>query len=297
MKKTILSAVLFATAIGCGSEEKAGPVTAPPPKATTPEPQDSGHGEAHPLGTLKLAGHTLRLTMFGEAEPGVEGAFSVNLEGGSAADLANLNVYLWLEDRAGTQLSAPSKGEIEDGGLHFHAMPRAGAGTPHRAVVRVRAGEADERGGLPLDGHGHEHVGGPHDGVLATWKGADEKMAGHLELKLHDDKGDLELWLARDAAISQPFDLPLASVVEVAFVDAGKKIEMRVRNHDDNADEAGQPTVREGRTNYFVYPSAGEDASWLRGKTFQSIVEVSWNAEGQRFRSEEFMLTPHTHGN
>jgi len=296
MRTTIISSLLLASAFGCGSEKSERPVAAPPSKTTASDPRDEGHGAALDLGTLELAGHTLRVSMFGEAKPGVEGAFGVKLEGGTVADLAKLNVYLWVEDRAGTQLSAPSKGDIEGGGLHFHVKPRAGAGTPYRAVVRVRTGDLDERGTLPLDGHGHEHGGSPHDGVVATWKSADAQATGHLELKLHDDKGDLELWLARDAAISQPQDLPLDSVVEVTFVDAGKKVEMRVRNRDQNEDEAGQATVREGRTNYFVYPTAGEDASWLQGKTFQSIVEVSWSSGGQSFRSEEFMLTPHTHG-
>ena len=60
------------------------------------------------------------------------------------------------------------------------------------------------------DGHahgegGHDHGEGGHDtegsnGVLARFVQADtQDKVGYLRLKLHDDKGDLELWLAKDA--------------------------------------------------------------------------------------------------
>ena len=46
------------------------------------------------------------------------------------------------------------------------------------------------------DDHAHEDTHGPHDGVTTGFADG----MGHLELKLHDDKGDLELWLYRDDA-------------------------------------------------------------------------------------------------
>jgi hypothetical protein len=167
-----------------------------------------------------------------------------------------------------------------------------------RVVLRLRAeGGIDERASLPLDGHGHEHGATPHDGVVAYFQGPDGKLAGHLELKLHDDKGDLELWIAQDAAISKPFDLPLDAVIRVEFIDVGKRtVDLRVRNAEKNEDEDGAPNVRGARTNYFIFPGeTGADAAWLMGATFSSVVRVTFQAEGQRYVSEEFMLVPHTH--
>lgn len=253
------------------------------------------HGEKTELGTLDVAGYEFSITRFGEVKPGEESAFEVHGVGISEAELARLNLYLWVEDEAGTQLSAPAKGDREGAGLHFHVVPRAGKETPHRVVVRLRSGETDERAGLPLSGHGHEHHDGPHDGMLASFEAGG--AAGYLELKLHDDKGDLELWLARDEKISQPYDLPLSSGIEVEFIDVGgRKVTLRPRNTEQNEDEDGNPNIRGGRTNYFIYPSReGEDATWLQGKEFSSIVVVRFEADGQNVESEEFVLKPHVH--
>ena len=113
----------------------------------------------------------------------------------------------------------------------------------------------------------------------------------------YDDKGDLELWLAKDAAIAAPFDLPLAATVRVQFVDVGNRtVELRVRNATKNEDEAGVANVRDGRTNYFIFPGeSGADAAWLVGAKFASIVKVTFDADGRTYTSEEFMLVPHTH--
>ena len=159
----------------------------------------------------------------------------------------------------------------------------------------LRKTGTDERAGLPLSGHGHEHVEGPHSGVPATFKGGD--VSGHLELKLHDDKGDLELWLGLDATMSKQFDLPLAATIEIEFIDVGgRKVTLRPRNQQKNEDEDGNPNVRDGKTNYFIYPTQeNEDASWLKGKQFQSILIVRFSRDGSTFVSEEFVLKPHVH--
>ncbi len=110
------------------------------------------------------------------------------------------------------------------------------------------------------DDHGHEHTS-PHHGIVAPFEG------GHLELKLHDDKGDLELWLATDPNINK-----------------------------DNEDEDGLPNIRDGKTNYFIFPGdTGADASWLQGKDFKATVKVSFDHAGKAHASEEFELVPHTH--
>ncbi|HBP21116.1 MAG TPA: hypothetical protein DEA08_25430, partial [Planctomycetes bacterium] len=159
------------------------------------------------------------------------------------------------------------------------------------------------------DGHahgegGHDHGEGGHDtegsnGVLARFVQADtQDKVGYLRLKLHDDKGDLELWLAKDAEMTQPFDLPLDGTVTVTFTDKeNKTTTLRVRNKDKNEDEDGKATVREGKTNYFIFPGdTGEDATWLKGADFLATVKVAFSADGKDYVTSPFVLRPHTHG-
>ena len=255
----------------------------------------SDHGEKTDLGTLTVAGNKFGIIRLGKLVPGKEGAFEVHPEGASADDLARWNLYLWVEDKDGIQLSAPSKGTREGSALHFHVTPRDSGSAPVRVVLRLRADGIDERAGLPLDGHGHEHKEGPHGGNPATFAGGG--TSGNLELKLHDDKGDLELWLFQDDVFSKPFDLPLAAGIEIEFIDVnGRKVSVGARNQKKNEDEEGNPNVRDGKTNYFIYPTTdGEDASWLKGKEFQSIVVVRFTRDGTAFVSEEFVVKPHVH--
>jgi hypothetical protein len=142
---------------------------------------------------------------------------------------------------------------------------------------------------------GHPHT--PHDGMVATLRNADGAAVGFVELKLHDDKGDLELWIAKDPEMTQPIDIPAKSEIEVTFLDLkDKAATLRVRNHDQNEDEDGQPNLRDGLTNYFIFPGdSGQDPSWLMGKDFASNVELSFDWNGQTYKSNEFKLVPHTH--
>ena len=277
---------------GCGVGGK--PAGGGEPAAETKAPP-SDHGDKTDLGTLTVAGNKFNIARRGKLVPGKEGSFNVRPQGTSSDDLTKWNLYLWVEDKEGTQLSAPSKGTIEGSALHFHVTPRASENPPVRVVLRLRADGIDERAGLPLDGHGHEHKEGPHHGIPATFAG--DEASGHLELKLHDDKGDLELWLFQDAAFSKPFDLPVGGMIEIEFIDIdGRKVTLRPRNTEKNEDEDGNPNIRSGKTNYFIYPSKdGEDASWLKGKAFQSIVIVHFTRNGKESVSEEFILKPHVH--
>lgn len=149
-------------------------------------------------------------------------------------------------------------------------------------------GEFDEAAG---GGHGHAHT--PHDGVVAALKDG----PGFVELKLHDDKGDLELWLAKDREITQPLDIPANSNITVSFKDRpGKTATLAVRNDQQNEDEDGKANMRGAMTNYFIFPgNSGQDPSWLMGKDFKSNVTVSFTANGKNYTSEEFTLIPHTH--
>ena len=138
---------------------------------------------------------------------------------------------------------------------------------------------------------GQKH--GPHDGVLAALAGG----AGHAEIKLHDDKGDLEVWLAEDEKITRPIDLPLDTELSVTFADKGGKVAtLKVRNTTHNEDEDGTPNIREARTNYFIYPGqGGESSDWLKGKGFRSKARLAFTREGKTIESAEFELTPHHH--
>ncbi len=253
------------------------------------------HGDAMDLGQVTLIGREFGIARLGELVPGSEGAFQVRPIGAVASELADLNVYLWIESQDGTQLSAPAKGGYEDGTLHFHATPRAGEKAPFRVMLRLRADDMDERASLPLDGHGHEHPSGPHAGVPAKFTAGE--ASGYLELKLHDNNGDLELWLFQSAEFAEPFDVATDAKVELSFVDVdGRKITMQPRNLEKNEDEAGQANMRAGKTNYFIFPgSSGADATWLQGKDFQSIVSLRISNAGSELVSEEFVLSPHAH--
>jgi len=152
------------------------------------------------------------------------------------------------------------------------------------------SGEFDESAG----GHGHAHT--PHDGIVAALND-DSGAAGFVELKLHDDKGDLELWLAKDREITEPIDIPAESEVSISFLDlTDKTATLRVRNSQQNEDEDGKPNLRNGRTNYFIFPGdSGQEAAWLMGAQFKSAVKLTFSADGKTYTSDEFVLVPHTH--
>ncbi len=299
MKQKIFYIALVPVALAIGwffgaQSHQAAPKELKPPEVNNSVTAVKGldHGEHHPLGSTTILDKDFSITRFGELIPGREGAFEVS----ATRDLSNLSAYLWVESKDGTRISAPAKGTPEKGKLHFHVLAHANS-EPYRVVLRVREGGQDERASLPLDGHGHEHGSGPHHGVLAKLLTRAGKQVGFVELKLHDDKGDLELWIAKDEKMTNPLDFPLHSQVQIKFVDHGNKnVALRVRNTDQNEDEDGTANIRRGKTNYFIFPFAAEHNSrWLMGKDFSSIVLVSFEDAGTSYVSEEFVLKPHTH--
>ena len=156
-------------------------------------------------------------------------------------------------------------------------------------------------GGKPAMGAFDEATGGhahsAHDGVVAPLKSESGQAVGFVELKLHDDKGDLELWLGKDRDMKKPIDLSANSKIDVSFLDRpGKSAVLQVRNHEQNEDEDGNPNLRNGMTNYFIFPGdSGQDPTWLMGKDFKSTVRLSFTVNGRTYTSEEFTLIPHTH--
>ena len=123
--------------------------------------------------------------------------------------------------------------------------------------------------------------------------------AGYVEVKLHDDKGDIELWIAtrrghheahRPAA--QREDHGRASPTR-----STPSATWRSRNKDKNEDEDGNATNRNGMTNYFIFPGdTGADASWLMGTSFKDEVTVSFANGAAKYSTKAFELVPHTHG-
>lgn len=148
MNVHIVSLVALASLLAaCGDDKK--PATKPPAQPPGAQNMPADHGAAMDLGTLTVAGKQFGIVRLGDLVPGKEGAFEVHPKGIAAAEMATLNVYLWLESQDGTQLSAPAKGSPDGAALHFHVTPRAGESKPFRAVLRLRADGVDERASLP----------------------------------------------------------------------------------------------------------------------------------------------------
>ena len=123
------------------------------------------------------------------------------------------------------------------------------------------------------------------------------EQLGFVELKLHDDKGDLELWLSHDVEGGQPFDLPLDTVITVTFPELEEKvISLQVRNPVTNEDEDGEPTIRDAGTNYFIFPGeTGADAQFLQGADMETDVIVTFQVDGSDVSTPRFTLRPHIH--
>ena len=138
---------------------------------------------------------------------------------------------------------------------------------------------------------------GPHEGMLAKFKDSSGKAIGFIELKLHDDKGDLELWIARDRGITKPFDIGATEKITVEFATAKEKsATLAVRNTGKNEDEDGHANMRGGNTNYFIFPGdTGVSAAWLQGTKFKSDVTISFSGSGTSYKTDSFMLIPHGH--
>jgi len=283
MRHSFSMLALVLVLASCGNEDSN---SVPDPARSAPGDTTgsdaSHHGSIVALGCVDLGGESYAIARHGACTPGKEGAFVVSRLG--AGEVSGL--FLWVEDSAGEQITAPAQGDRSGNDWHFHVTPRGDAGAPDRVVLRLREGGRDERAGLAL----HAEAAPVHDGVSAPLLGSDGKIAGWLELKLHDDKGDLEAWFS--------MDLPLDAVIKANFPGkSNRTVDIRVRNTEKNEDEDGKANVREGRTNYFIFPgSTGADASWLQGGDFRSAVTVTVPVAGKTLTAGPFVLVPHGHG-
>ncbi len=169
------------------------------------------------------------------------------------------------------------------------------------SLLFIIAGCVQQQGGHTYSyghthGHGDSHSHTLHDGIVVPLFSAQQHV-GFAELKLHDDKGDLELWLTKDEAGGNPFDLPLNSEIAVSLSKPGtKSVALRVRNIEMNEDEEGKGNIRDSKTNYFIFPGdTGADAAFLMGKDFASETVISFVVGGVRYTTGTFKLRPHTH--
>lgn len=144
------------------------------------------------------------------------------------------------------------------------------------------------------DDHRHSHA--LHHGMVLPLFSAKQHV-GYAELKLHDDKGDLELWVTEDKAGQHPIDLPLDAEISVSFPElAYKTVTLKVRNTERNEDEDGKGNIRTNMTNYFIFPGdTGADATFLMGKEFASDTVIYFETEGTKYWTGTFKLRPHTH--
>ena len=123
--------------------------------------ESNHHGEKVTVGSVNLLDNEYQIFRLGKLIPGHESAFQVTAQ----AELSDLSAFLWLESEDGKRASAPSRGMLEDGALHFHVKPSPHI-LPSKLVLRIRENTKDQRATLELgeeaigkhsDSHGHSH--------------------------------------------------------------------------------------------------------------------------------------------
>ena len=145
-----------------------------------------------------------------------------------------------------------------------------------------------EAAGMP-----HIHANeGPNSGFLHPVFDKEGMQVGTMEIKLHDDAGDLEVWLKKGGYEGEPWRLPIDTTLTVEFEGLKKRIILAVRDQERNEDESGTSTIYQGTTDYFVFPGeTQDDASWLMGADFAAKVIVSFGDA----TTGQFVLRPHIH--
>ncbi len=291
---------LAALLVGCGGKAT--------PEAAAPGTEGDEDGHSHAAGPhggpMAVVGdHIAHLEAIHDMDAGDVKVWVLDMDD-KALTLDGTFVLNLLTKDGTTQV----EGEQIGNGWHF-ADP-ALIGHPETARFRLSLGGKSYSVDLPCDhghedghdddhGHGsHDMNHGPHDGTLAAFTSPDGVVTGYVELKLHDDKGDLELWIATDETIVlKPFDLSLDAKIALVFHDKDDRpVTLQVRNRDRNEDEDDFENNRNGKTNYFIFPGdTGVDAAWLKGAEFSSEVSLSFERNGTKYTTAKFLLVPHTH--
>ena len=154
---------------------------------------------------------------------------------------------------------------------------------------------------------------GPHAGLLQPFTGPDGE-GGYIELKL-EDTGDLEVWLAKDEGMTQPFELDDTQSIQLTFLDHARKVVSllpRDTGNDDNGHDHhdhshhrhdhshdhhhhGEPNVQNETISTFVFPRGiGDDAAWLKGGDFNALVVAEFVVGDKTYQSEAFILVPYS---
>lgn len=246
---------------------------------------DDGHGAEFDLGTQQVGPFEVRVAQLGPLMPSHELVFDIQT---TPADAAAVRAWFGGSDRT---LHTVARGQKEgQNGWHLHLEPLDQLDSAHRLHIEIEAAN-----GQTHHVHFDTRWAGPHDGIVGKLlRNASE--AGWIEVKLHDDEGDIEIWLALDRTMKQPLDLPLDTAITIAFAKHAREIRLVPRNRQTNPDESGKPTIRNGQTNYFIFPGdTGADATWLKGDKFRDEIVVTIRTEQGAITSESFPLVPHTH--
>jgi hypothetical protein len=145
-----------------------------------------------------------------------------------------------------------------------------------------------ETAGMP-----HIHANeGPNGGFFYPVFDTGGGQIGTAEIKLHDDAGDIEIWLTQGGRGGAPWRFGLDTILTLDFPALGKQATLAVRDREKNADESGASTIESGQTHYFVYPGAtGADAAWLTGAEFAAKAELRFVGG----TTGSIVLRPHVH--
>jgi hypothetical protein len=216
----------------------------------------------------------------GQIVKGTETTFGVERVGPGSAT----GFKAWMQDGEGVKVCDPIEGDGHGDHFHFTLKPKSDA-----SVLAFGNGDqvstiSVQPGAFPIQG-----------GIQSVLEDSDGNVVGFIELKLHDDAGDLELWICKDGAMTEPLDFPANTVVTVTCpTHDNKTAQLAVRNEDQNEDEDGNPTMRNGKTNYFIFPGESEqDPEWLIGEKFRSTTTVTFTADGKTYTAPPFILVPH----
>ncbi len=155
------------------------------------------------------------------------------------------------------------------------------------------AHQADEVGPPPVD-VGPAIRYGPKGGILARLSRADDPDYGWLEIRLDAASGRVALWLARDPDMTEPLALPVSTNIALTLVEhEDRRVTLRPADAVANVDTSGQPTVRDGKTHYFVFPAPeAAPPAWLRDPKLDAVARLSLLQDRIAYVSDDFALRP-----
>ena len=146
-----------------------------------------------------------------------------------------------------------------------------------------------------MDAAGMPHIHaneGPNSGFLQPVFDSGGEQIGTAEIKLHDDAGNLEIWLTQGGYGGQPWRVNADTTLAMTFPDLERELTLAVRDQERNEDESGNVTILNGATNYFIFPGeTGTDAAWLMGPDFAARAELRIVDS----TTGPFILRPHVH--